>query len=63
MGCKRGSFFGCKFYMSHTRKGIESGATKEEIRHAILMALSTTGFPSMVAAFGWVDEVFKKSDK
>jgi len=49
--------------MSHTRKGIESGATKEEIRHAILMALSTTGFPSMVAAFGWVDEVFKKSDK
>ena len=49
--------------MSHTRKAIESGATKEEIKHVILLTLSTTGFPSMVAAFGWVDEVLQKSDK
>ncbi|MBE9542766.1 MAG: carboxymuconolactone decarboxylase family protein, partial [Proteobacteria bacterium] len=46
--------------MSHTRKAVESGATKEEIIHAILMALSTIGFPNMVAAFGWAGEVFEK---
>jgi len=46
--------------MSHTRKAIESGAPKEEIMHAILMALPTIGFPNMVAAFGWAGEVFEK---
>lgn len=48
--------------MSHTRKAIESGATKEEILHAVLLTLTTAGFPCMVAAFGWVDEVFQKLD-
>ena len=46
--------------MSHTRKALESGATNEEITQAVLMALSTIGFPSMVASFGWVDEVIQK---
>lgn len=49
--------------MSHTRKALENGATKDEIKHVILLTLSTTGFPSMVAAFGWVDEVLQKRDK
>lgn len=48
--------------MSHTRKALESGATKEEIHHAVLLTLTTVGFPGMVAAFGWVDEVFQKID-
>ena len=46
--------------MSHTRKALESGATKEEIKHAVLLALSTTGFPNMIAAMFWVEEVFQK---
>ncbi len=49
--------------MSHTRKALESGSTKEEITHVILMALPTIGFPSMVAALGWVDEVIQKGGK
>ena len=49
--------------MSHTRKALENGATKDEIKHVILLTLSTTGCPSMVAAFGWVDEVLQKRDK
>jgi 4-carboxymuconolactone decarboxylase len=49
--------------MSHTRKALENGATKDEIKHVILLTLSTTGFPSMIAAFGWVDEVLQKRDK
>ena len=48
---------------SHTRKAIETGATKEEINHAILLALSTIGFPSMIAAVSWAGEVLEKGGK
>ena len=43
--------------MSQTRKAMESGATREEVVHAVLLSLTTTGFPNMIAALGWVDEV------
>ena len=46
--------------MSHTRKAIATGATKKEINHAILLAMSTTGFPNMIASFNWADEVLEK---
>jgi 4-carboxymuconolactone decarboxylase len=47
--------------MSHTRKALESGASAEEITHAVLLALTTTGFPNMIAAMGWVDEVLREA--
>lgn len=47
--------------MSHTRKALAVGATPEEIAHAVLLALTTTGFPNMMAAMGWVDEVLKEN--
>jgi len=47
--------------MSHTRKALESGSTPDEIAHAVLLALTTTGFPNMIAALGWVDEVIKEA--
>ena len=47
--------------MSHTRKALDSGASKEEVKHVVLLALSTTGFPNMIAAMYWVDEVLQKS--
>ena len=47
--------------MSSTRKALKSGATKEEITHAVLLSLTTTGFPNMIAAMGWVDEVIKEA--
>ncbi len=43
--------------MSHTRKALAAGATREEIVHAILLGLTTTGFPNMIAALSWVEEV------
>jgi alkylhydroperoxidase/carboxymuconolactone decarboxylase family protein YurZ len=46
--------------MSSTRKALESGATTEEITHAVLLSLTTTGFPNMIAALGWVNEVLDK---
>jgi len=45
---------------SHTRRAIEAGATAEEIRHALLMLLSTIGMPNVVAALSWADEVLAK---
>ena len=46
--------------MSHTRKALASGAAPEEITHAVLLSIPTTGFPNMIAAIGWVDEVLEK---
>lgn len=43
--------------MSHTRKALAAGATPEEITHAVLLALTTTGFPNMIAAMNWIEEV------
>ncbi len=49
--------------MSHTRKALDTGASKEEINHAVLLALTTTGFPNMIAAMHWVNEVLEKGGK
>ncbi len=49
--------------MSHTRKAMAAGATSEEISHAVLLALTTTGFPNMIAALRWVDEVLAEVSK
>ncbi|UCG11557.1 MAG: carboxymuconolactone decarboxylase family protein [Deltaproteobacteria bacterium] len=42
---------------SHARKALEHGATREELYQALLLALTTVGFPAMIAAMGWVEEV------
>ncbi len=47
---------------SHVRKALEAGATAEEIRHAILQATTTVGFPTMMAGLSWADEVLEKID-
>ena len=44
---------------SHTRSALESGATPDEIRHAVLLLATTLGFPQMMAALSWVDDVLK----
>jgi len=45
--------------MSQTRKALKSGASKEEIAQVVLLSLTTIGFPHMIAAMGWVDEVLE----
>ena len=47
--------------MSSTRKALDSGAAPEEIIHVVLLALTTTGFPNMIAALGWVESVLKET--
>ena len=47
--------------MSHTRKARDAGATPEEIAHVVLLGLTTTGFPNMIAAWNWVQEVLSEN--
>jgi AhpD family alkylhydroperoxidase len=45
---------------SHTRRALEAGATKPEIRHAVLLLATTIGFPQMMAALSWVDDILEE---
>ena len=44
---------------SHTRRALEAGCTAAEIRHAVVLATTTLGFPSMMKCLSWVDDVLK----
>lgn len=44
---------------SHARRALEAGATHEEIRQVALLALTTVGFPRMMAGLSWIDDVLK----
>ncbi len=46
---------------SHTRRALEAGCTAAEIRHAVVLATTTLGFPSMMKCLSWVDDVLKDS--
>jgi alkylhydroperoxidase/carboxymuconolactone decarboxylase family protein YurZ len=46
---------------SHARRSLEAGATLAECRHVVLLALTTIGFPAMMAALSWVEDVAKES--
>ncbi len=46
---------------SHTRRALDEGISAEEIRHAVLLAFTTAGFPYMIAAHKWVEEVLEKA--
>jgi alkylhydroperoxidase/carboxymuconolactone decarboxylase family protein YurZ len=42
---------------SHTRRALEAGAAPEEIRHVVLLAVTTIGFPATMAAMSWVEDI------
>ena len=44
---------------SNVRKALGEGASAEEIRHVAVLAVTTAGFPTAIAALGWVDEVLQ----
>ena len=48
---------------SHARRALNEGASPEEIRQVVLLAFTTIGFPNMIAAYKWVDEVISKGGK
>ena len=44
---------------SHVRKAVSAGASKDEMRQVALLALPTIGFPSMMAALSWIDDIIE----
>lgn len=42
---------------SHTRRALDAGCSPRHIRHVVLLATTTIGFPSMMATMSWVDDV------
>jgi alkylhydroperoxidase/carboxymuconolactone decarboxylase family protein YurZ len=45
---------------SHTRKAIEVGCSKAEIKQTVMLALPTIGFPSTMAVMSWVEDIIEK---
>jgi 4-carboxymuconolactone decarboxylase len=43
---------------SAARKALAAGSSEAELEQVALMAISTRGFPSAIAALGWLREVF-----
>jgi alkylhydroperoxidase/carboxymuconolactone decarboxylase family protein YurZ len=46
---------------SHARRALEAGAEPAEIRQVIILLTSTIGFPTVMAALSWADEVLEGS--
>jgi alkylhydroperoxidase/carboxymuconolactone decarboxylase family protein YurZ len=42
---------------SHVRRSVEAGASLDDCRHVVLLATTTIGFPAMMAALSWVEDV------
>jgi len=45
---------------SNVRKALAAGATAEEVEQVVRLALTTRGFPAVVAAWGWTREVLDR---
>jgi len=44
---------------SHTARAIDAGATPQEIYHALILLASTIGFPNVMAAVSWADDIIE----
>ena len=42
---------------SHTRRALQEGATQQEIYHALVLLISTIGFPKVAAAISWAQDI------
>jgi len=45
---------------SHTRKAIEAGCKKAEIKQTVMLALPTIGFPATMAVMSWVEDIIEE---
>jgi len=45
---------------SHVKRALAAGATPAEVRHALLLLVSTIGFPTVMAALSWAKDVLPK---
>lgn len=45
---------------SHTRRALTAGASAEEIYHALIILMSTIGFPKVMAALSWCRDIIEE---
>lgn len=45
---------------AHVRLGLEKGASPDEIRQVALLAITTSGFPTMMASLTAIEETLKR---
>ena len=45
---------------SHVRKALDIGLQPDEIRHAILLAVTSIGFPKMMASLTWAEDILNE---
>ena len=43
---------------SHARRALAAGAERQELEHALVVLVSTIGFPKVAAALAWLREEF-----
>jgi len=48
---------------SHCRKALQAGCSPEELRHVALLTAPTIGFPTMMRAKSWVEDVLEDQDE
>jgi alkylhydroperoxidase/carboxymuconolactone decarboxylase family protein YurZ len=48
---------------SSVRKALAAGCTPAEVRHAAILCVTTLGFPSMMRARAWVEDVLVKYEE
>jgi AhpD family alkylhydroperoxidase len=48
---------------SHTNRALDAGASAEEIHHAIIILTNTIGFPNVMAAISWADDIILGRNK
>lgn len=44
---------------SHVRQALSTGASPEEVYHAIVLLTSTVGFPAVSAALSWAEDLIE----
>ncbi len=47
---------------SHTKRALSAGAKPEDIYHALMLLTSTIGFPTVMAAISWADDIILSDD-
>jgi 4-carboxymuconolactone decarboxylase len=48
---------------SHVRRALSIGIEPDELRHTAVLTATTIGFPNMVSALRWIEEVLLETQK
>jgi len=48
---------------AQVRNAVAEGIKPAEVRHVVLLALTTMGFPSTMAALAWVEDVLRRKGR